>query len=157
MTTLDIFLKCRGDVWYLEQDLLHLFEDWLHKGFCWKTRQEVKNRLIGDSACRHFYPVSKNKSKNHQKTLKFAIPKGHFIFQPPIFRGEIFVSTKSLASGLIPNVRADRTPKPEIVAQKLKAQVAATNGDDISGQIITTSAEVTLNGGLVRESPPKWP
>ena len=27
----------------------------------------------------------------------------------------------------------------------------------ISGQIITTSAEVTPNGGLVRESPPKWP
>ena len=27
----------------------------------------------------------------------------------------------------------------------------------ISGQIITTSAEVTLNGGLVREFPPKCP
>ena len=27
----------------------------------------------------------------------------------------------------------------------------------ISGQFITTSAEVTPNGGLVRESPPKWP
>ena len=26
-----------------------------------------------------------------------------------------------------------------------------------SGQFITTSAEVTPNGGLVRESPPKWP
>ena len=26
----------------------------------------------------------------------------------------------------------------------------------ISGQFITTSAEVTPNGGLVRESPPKW-
>ena len=26
-----------------------------------------------------------------------------------------------------------------------------------SGQFITTSAEVTANGGLVRESPPKWP
>ena len=28
---------------------------------------------------------------------------------------------------------------------------------DTSGQFITTSAEVTPNGGLVRESPPKWP
>ena len=27
----------------------------------------------------------------------------------------------------------------------------------LSGQFITTSAEVTPNGGLVRESPPKWP
>ena len=27
----------------------------------------------------------------------------------------------------------------------------------ISGQFITTSAEVTPNGGLVRESTPKWP
>ncbi len=26
-----------------------------------------------------------------------------------------------------------------------------------AGQFITTSAEVTPNGGLVRESPPKWP
>ncbi len=26
-----------------------------------------------------------------------------------------------------------------------------------SGQFITTSAEVTPSGGLVRESPPKWP
>ena len=26
-----------------------------------------------------------------------------------------------------------------------------------SGQFITTSAEVTPNGGLVRESPQKWP
>ena len=26
-----------------------------------------------------------------------------------------------------------------------------------SVQFITTSAEVTPNGGLVRESPPKWP
>ena len=28
---------------------------------------------------------------------------------------------------------------------------------NLSGQFITTSAEVTPNGGLVRESPPKWP
>ena len=27
----------------------------------------------------------------------------------------------------------------------------------LSGQFITTSAEVTPNGGLVRESPQKWP
>ena len=36
------------------------------------------------------------------------------------------------------------------------ADVAATCCIE-SGQFITTSAEVTPNGGLVRESPPKWP
>ena len=34
-----------------------------------------------------------------------------------------------------------------------ESQTFDRNGDHISGQIITTSAEVTLNGGLVRESP----
>ena len=29
--------------------------------------------------------------------------------------------------------------------------------EPFSGQFRTTSAEVTPNGGLVRESPPKWP
>ena len=33
----------------------------------------------------------------------------------------------------------------------------ATKNQHVSGQFITTSAEVTPNGGLVRESPPKWP
>ena len=29
--------------------------------------------------------------------------------------------------------------------------------EKVSGQFITTSAKVTPNGGLVRESPLKWP
>ena len=33
----------------------------------------------------------------------------------------------------------------------------AVDDDDDAGQIIATSAEVTPNGGLVRESPPKSP
>ena len=42
---------------------------------------------------------------------------------------------------------------PEIRAEVIRWGV----GSLYSGQFITTSAEVTPNGGLVRESPPKWP
>ena len=41
----------------------------------------------------------------------------------------------------------------QILPQFLKLFLAKKS----SGQFITTSAEVTPNGGLVRESPPKWP
>ena len=40
--------------------------------------------------------------------------------------------------------------KPDYKVDDIFEEIRA----DRSGQIITTSAEVTLNGGLVRESPP---
>ena len=52
----------------------------------------------------------------------------------------------------------------EIDGQTKKINKSKTSNSDtslvyiyISRQFITTSAEVTPNGGLVRESPQKWP
>ena len=39
----------------------------------------------------------------------------------------------------------------------LKVGVLLGGGFIFSGQIIATSHDLTPNGGLVRESPPKWP
>ena len=42
-------------------------------------------------------------------------------------------------------------------AKMIEEPWVVCGGGYISGQFITTSAEVTPNGGLGRESPPKWP
>ena len=43
------------------------------------------------------------------------------------------------------------------LSKSLKKKKEGLNHLNLSGQFITTSAEVTRNGGLGRESPPKWP
>ena len=44
-----------------------------------------------------------------------------------------------------------------LVPSKMHFSNGRSRMNILSGQFIATSAEVTPNGGLVRESPPKWP
>ena len=66
-----------------------------------------------------------------------------------------------LESSLSPRLKMKSLPGEVSETVKMMAQMAerqhSEDGPHIFGQFITTSAEVTPNGGLVRESPPKWP
>ena len=90
--------------------------------------------------------------------LKIGHPKKKVVFQPPIFRG--YVSLREGNEMKLSKSKREETRITSILASFwgwgwAPYQVVGLDVADVWA--IYNDPEVTPNGGLVRESPPKWP